>query len=57
MSNTEFRRFIATLVAPQPEWYKGRFDIPVVVIGTQISIGRQYEMLGCNLVDTRAELD
>ena len=48
MSNTEFERVIATLVTPQPEWYKGRFDIPVVVIGTRVLLGRQYEMLGCN---------
>lgn len=48
MSPGRFKDSIMGLIAAQSEASKGRFDKPVVVIGTQIPVGDQYKMLGLN---------
>jgi hypothetical protein len=48
MSPDGFKDSIMGLIAAQPEVWRGRFDKPVVVIGTQIPVENQYKMLGLN---------
>jgi len=48
MTNEKFKDQIMGLVAPQPEKYKGRFDIPVIVLGSKIWAGQQYKSIGFN---------
>lgn len=46
MTQYRFKDRVMGLAAPQPESYKGRFDIPVVVIGAQVPAVEQYRMIG-----------
>lgn len=48
MSPGRFKDSVMELIAAQPEAWRGRFDKPVVLIGTQIPAGDQYKMLGLN---------
>ena len=48
MTNEKFKDQIMGLVAPQPEKYRGRFDIPVIVLGSKIWARQQYESIGFN---------
>lgn len=46
ISKEKFKRQLMDLVAPQPEAFKGRFDIPAIVIGSKLPIEEQYKMAG-----------
>ncbi len=48
MSPGGFKDSIMRLIAAQPEAWRGRFDLPRVVIGPKIPLGDQYKMLGLN---------
>ncbi|KKQ34702.1 MAG: hypothetical protein US51_C0030G0008 [Microgenomates group bacterium GW2011_GWA2_37_6] len=45
-SSNIFKDIIMRLVAPQEESSRGRFDTPIIVIGSRIPVGDQYELLG-----------
>jgi hypothetical protein len=46
MLSGRFKDTVMRLAVPQSKIYRGRFDIPVVVIGTQIPVAEQYRMIG-----------
>jgi len=46
VSSGRFKDSIMGLAVPQPEIYRGRFDIPAIIIGTQIPVAEQYRMVG-----------
>jgi hypothetical protein len=48
MTNEKFKDQIMGLVTPQPEKYRGRFDIPIIVLGSKIWARQQYESIGFN---------
>jgi len=48
MTNEIFKNRMMSLVALQPEKYRGRFDIPVIVLGSKIWAGQQYRSIGFN---------
>lgn len=48
MSPSRFKDSIMELITAQPEAFRGRFDLPRVVIGPKIPVGDQYKMLGLN---------
>jgi hypothetical protein len=48
MSPDRFKDSIMGLIAAQPQAWRGRFDLPRVVIGPKIPVGDQYKMLGLN---------
>lgn len=48
MSPGRFKDSVMELIAAQPEAWRGRFDLPRVVIGPKIPVGDQYKMLGLN---------
>jgi hypothetical protein len=48
MTNEIFKDKMMSLVTPQPEKYRGRFDIPVIVLGSKIWAGQQYRSIGFN---------
>jgi len=48
MTNEIFKDRIMKLVVPQPEKYRGKFDIPVIVLGSRIWARQQYKSIGFN---------